>query len=889
MPENGEVKLAINGQEVTSAPGRLLIDVAEELDIFVPRFCYHPGLESVAACRMCLVEIEGAKRPLEPACTTYVADGMVVRTNSPTATLAQEGVLELLLINHPLDCPICDRGGECPLQDQALRFGPGSSRYMDSKRHFPKPIPISDLVMLDRERCVLCWRCVRFSEEIAGDPFIDLLDRGSMTQVNTAEGHPFDSHFSGNTIQVCPVGALTAAPYRFLSRPWDLEVAQSVCSFCSVGCPITVEVRGGEVLRAQALPNDSVNSFWNCDKGRFGHHYVSHRERLKAPLVRRNSSEGPRFEETSWQDALWIVVDRLKATIRDHGPHSVAMIGGSHSTNEDLYAAGRFFREVVGTPHLDARTYDQGFEYDRLDTGGIVGSSAVLDDLDRARAILWFGPDPKEELPVLYLRIRRAVSKGARLIVVHPRRISLSSLGIHLRAAPGAEAALIEALWKPQQMPGIEPKVLDSAREALGTKDSSGDATRSGVGSTGVGPVVVCVGQQFAGRPMTSALASLRSLVDSLPDARVLLCVPHANSQGAIDMGVYPGLSAGHRSVPAGMDTRAILAAAAEGSIEFLWIMGADVVSDFPDQALADAALASKAFVVVSELFPTDTARSADVLLPAEAFAEKEGSFTNLERRVQKVSPAVAAPGVARADWWMFADLASRMGRSWGWVSSADVAAEIAASVATHAGYSWEEINPPALPRPRQGTLPAANAWPLSWELRAVDATRRRGWVWPLDVAASGAASGSPTGRPPGMTGSATPREAAPASSPSLALERPSAGPLEASAGSEEFPLVLLASRALFDNGQMVSRSPDLRPVTPEPFVELHHEEAERRGLVDGQQVQVSSERGSIRLKLVISEDTPKGAAFMLFDQPGVRANLLMDSRAPESFVEVSA
>ncbi|MGH9196317.1 MAG: 2Fe-2S iron-sulfur cluster-binding protein, partial [Acidimicrobiia bacterium] len=221
------VKVTINGREIETAPGRLLIDVAEEQDIFVPRFCYHPGLDSVAACRMCLVQIEGSRRPLEPACVTRVADGMVVHTNSPIAKDAQEGVLELLLINHPLDCPICDRGGECPLQDQSLRFGPGKSRYQEEKRHYKKPIPISDLVMLDRERCVLCWRCVRFSEEVAGDPFIDLLDRGSLTQINTAEDSPFDSYFSGNTIQICPVGALTGSTYRFLSRPWDLKQAQS--------------------------------------------------------------------------------------------------------------------------------------------------------------------------------------------------------------------------------------------------------------------------------------------------------------------------------------------------------------------------------------------------------------------------------------------------------------------------------------------------------------------------------------------------------------------------------------------------------------------------------------------------------------------------------------
>lgn len=875
MPENGEVTLTINGREVSAASGRLLIDVAEEHEVFVPRFCYHPGLESVAACRMCLVEIEGSKRPLDPACVTYVADGMAVSTNSKVAVEAQEAVLEMLLINHPLDCPICDRGGECPLQDQALRFGPGSSRYIDEKRHFTKPIPISDLVMLDRERCVLCWRCVRFSEEIAGDPFIDLLDRGSQTQVNTAGGHPFDSYFSGNTIQICPVGALTAQPYRFLSRPWDLEVAQSVCSFCSVGCPITLEERGGEILRAQALPNESVNSFWNCDKGRFGHHYISHRERLKAPLVRRYEDSVPKYEEVSWEAALAQLAAKIEEVAREHGPDSVGFIGGSHATNEDLFAASRFFREVVRTPNLDFRTFDGGFEYQRL-SGGIVGSSASLDDLDEAKSILWFGPDPKEELPVLYLRLRRAAARGARLVVVHPRRISLSPLGIHLRSAPGTEARTIEALSDPDSQIGIDQKSMKAAREALSD-----------------GPVVVCAGQPFIGRSIPGALDALRTLVESLPEARLLLCVPNSNSQGAIDMGVFPTLQAGHRPVSPGMNTGQMLAAAREGRIKFLWIMGADVVSDFIDARLADEALASESFLVVSELFPTETARSADVILPAAALGEKEGSVTNLERRIQKIAPSVAAPGIARSDWWIFSDLAAHMGHRWDWASPADVAASIAKKVPSHAGFSWDKIEPPVLPRPRAGTRPGANAWPLSWELRAVDATRRKGLIWPAPHNESGATSAGPEeglarateGEDSKGTDLGALRKLGEEGSSRSLGQEPSDGSSEIT--SSEYPLMLLVARALYDNGQMVSRSPELAAVTPEPFVELHPDEAESRGVNEGQMVSVVSPRSSVRVKVKISVDTPPGAAFMLFDQPGVRANVLMELGKEANFVEV--
>lgn len=882
------MKITINGREVESAPGRLLIDLAEEHDIFIPRFCYHPALESVAACRMCLVEIEGGRRPLEPACTTPVADGMSVRTDSPIAREAQESVLEFLLINHPLDCPICDRGGECPLQDQTLRFGPGRSRYLEEKRHFEKPIPISNLVMLDRERCVLCWRCVRFCDEVSGDRFIDLLDRGSLTQVNIAD-RTFDSYFSGNTIQICPVGALTATSYRFLSRPWDLTSAPTTCSFCSVGCPISLEQRGGEVMRAQALPNEHVNSFWNCDKGRFGHRYVSHPERLEAPLIRHRLGGGKaEFVETSWDSALDIVAARIRAALEAHGPGAVGFIGGSHLTNEDLYAASRFFREVVGAPNLDFRTFDAGFPYDALARDGIAGSDAVLDDLDHAAAILWFGADPREELPVLYLRLRRAVARGARLIVAHPRRISLSGMGIDLRYPPGRAAGLMEALAGGDGDCGVDPALIGAAREAMDG-----------------GPVVVCAGQQFVGQTWGDALSALRSVIEAFGEVKVLLCVPNANSQGALDMGVWPTRGPGHVPVEkAGLDTGGMLRAASAGRLGFLWICGADLATDYPEAAVVEAALASDAFVVVSELFPTSTARSADVILPAASFAEKEGSFTNLERRIQKVNPAVPPPGIARADWQIFQDLTRRFGADWGWGSSADVAAEIAERVPTHAGFSWEALGEPAPALVRTTDAPAAGgawktifrsggseprpaegAWPLSWELRAVDATRRRGWVWGDDGSPEASGPGRALREPPPGVAQ---RAAAPVGPGESPRARPSAspGPSPAQTGSEAFPLLLLLGRILYDGGAMVTRSPELRNVTPEPFVELHPEESAARGLADGDEVTVASARGSVVVRLRVSEDTPSKAAFMPFDHPRVRANALVTG--PATFVEVS-
>ena len=320
------VTLAIDGKEVTVPKGTLIIRAAEQVGVEIPRFCDHPYLAPAGACRQCYVQIEGQPK-LATSCTVTVAPGMIVSTQntSDAARQAQVANLEFLLLNHPLDCPICDRGGECPLQDQALNFGPGRSRYREQKRHFRKPIPLSELVMLDRERCVLCWRCVRFCREVSGDKEIELLDRGSVSQINRGPAEPFDSYFSGNTIQICPVGALTSKPYRFLSRPWDLLSTATTCSFCAVGCPLSVERRGDEVLRAQALPNDAVNLFWNCDKGRYGHRYVSHADRLRTPLVRRRGTHGEAdtFDGRAAPAGDGVATGRLSsARPRSNGPAS---------------------------------------------------------------------------------------------------------------------------------------------------------------------------------------------------------------------------------------------------------------------------------------------------------------------------------------------------------------------------------------------------------------------------------------------------------------------------------------------------------------------------------------------------------------------------------------
>ncbi len=336
------VTFNLDGRVATARAGEFLIAAAERAGTFIPRFCYHPRMKPVGMCRMCLVEVSGPRgATLQPACYVTVSDGLEVVTTSPKVKKAQDAVLEFLLVNHPLDCPVCDKGGECPLQDQTLAYGPGESRFVEEKRHWAKPISVSELVLLDRERCIQCGRCVRFALEVAGEAQIDFLGRGDVVEVNIFEDHPFTSYFSGNTVQICPVGALTATPYRFTARPWDLDQVESTCTVCAFGCRAAVQASAGRVTRLLGIDSDPVNQSWLCDKGRFGYEAVNADERLTEPLVRKEGAAGDDEDElvpASWAEALGKVADAITRVRAERGPTSIAVLGGARLTNEDAYA-----------------------------------------------------------------------------------------------------------------------------------------------------------------------------------------------------------------------------------------------------------------------------------------------------------------------------------------------------------------------------------------------------------------------------------------------------------------------------------------------------------------------------------------------------------------------
>ncbi len=649
------VTVTIDGKEVQAPRGELLIKVAQEHGTYIPRFCYHERMKPVGMCRMCLVEVEGM-RGLQISCATPVVDGMVVNTQSDGVKTAQDGVLEFLLINHPLDCPVCDRGGECPLQDQTLAFGPGESRYVEEKRHFEKPIPISDLVLLDRERCIQCGRCTRFAAEVAGDPLIDFGGRGEDTEVITYPDEPFTSYFSGNVVQICPVGALTARPYRFKARPWDLEAIETSCQTCAVGCRGTLDSTSNRIVRLLGVDSEPVNQGWLCDKGRYGYEWVHSETRVRAPMMRK----GAELVETSWPEALDAAAASIRRVRDEHGSGAVAVLGGARSTNEDAYAWARLAKGVIGTDHVDAQLGDG------LPAEVVLGMSrATIADLDRAKAIVLLGADLKEELPVLSLRVRRAaVDLGVPLIEVGARDTGLSRYATTvLRHLPGANAEVVAKLVAALGGRKTRTKAIDELVDALADRE---------------GPIVVVLGRPSVAESADATVHAASLLAAAGPDVRFLSALRRGNIHGALDLGLTPGFLPGRVTLEAGrdlftgawgsvpdapgLDAAGILRAAADGSVKALVLLGCDPLADFPDRALAEAALSKVERIVCVGAFPDDGAARADVLLPPTVWGEQRGTMTNLEGRVARLGRKVTPEGTTMEPWRIAAELAARLG-----------------------------------------------------------------------------------------------------------------------------------------------------------------------------------------------------------------------------------
>ncbi len=677
------VSLTIDGTQISVSKGTLVIRAAELMGVQIPRFCDHPLLDPVGACRQCLVEVEGQRKPMA-SCTITCTPDMVVRTQhtSESADKAQHGVMELLLINHPLDCPVCDKGGECPLQNQAMSNGRPETRFEDVKRTFPKPINVSSQVLLDRERCVLCARCTRFSDQIAGDPFIELLERGAQQQVGIAPGEPFQSYFSGNTVQICPVGALTGAAYRFRARPFDLVSSPSVCEHCASGCAQRTDHRRGKVLRRLAGDDPEVNEEWNCDKGRWAFTYATVGDRITTPLVRDPDGS---MRPASWSEALGVAGAGLAAANGNAG----VLVGG-RVTAEDAYAYSKFARIVLNTNDIDFRARQHSAEEADFLAARVAGRpmTVTYSDLENASVVLLAGLEPEEEAPIVFLRLRKAVRKHAlQVMSIAPfatRGLTKLS-GALIRSGPGSEAAALD--------------------------DLAGNDLLNLPGS------VILVGERLATSPGALSAAARLAVATG---ARPAWVPRRAGERGALEAGALPNLLPGGRPVtdatarrqmaaawnvdelPAapGRDTTEILRAARDGALGALLIGGVEL-DDLPDPEAAIAAVDAAPFVVSLELRESAVTERADVVFPVAPVVEKAGSFINWEGRIRPFEPSLHTNAVP--DLRVLNFLADEIGVDLG-LRTAAAAAEEQARIGLGGGDRPESPRvEPSPPRPASG------------------------------------------------------------------------------------------------------------------------------------------------------------------------------------------
>ena len=880
------VEITVDGVPVAAEPGEMLIEACERNGTYIPRFCYHRRMSPVGMCRMCLVDVDTGRGPsLQPSCMVPVAPGMKVLTESEAAKKAQDGVLEFLLINHPLDCPVCDKGGECPLQDQTMAYGPGETRFVEEKRHFAKPVAISETVYLDRERCILCDRCTRFADEVAGDALIHFMGRGNLTEVNTFPDEPFASYFSGNTVQICPVGALTAKPYRFKARPWDLTETVSTAWVDSVGSRVAVQASRNRVLRVLGVDCDAVNWGWLSDKERFGFEALNSPERLGTPLIRDAvGDEGFEFRQGGWGEALGQVAEALAAA----APERVAVLGGARLTNESQYMWAKLAKGVIGTDNVDAQMGDG------LDPALVLGlPRATIDEACRpGGTVVLIGPDPKEELGTLYLRLRHAVvNDGVKLIEVVPRATGLSQLAAHsLRPAPGTTAQLAQALVLAVDPERPEPSSGDETADRASATESqaqTAEAVRAAATACGVavdqveeaaqalaaadGGVTVIVGRASLAEPAEAVEAAALELAE-LPSARFLSALRRGNVYGALHAGLAPGLLPGRIGPPdpgtdraealdhawptrpqtEGLDAHGVLEAAARGDVDVLVLLGADPLNDFPDRNLAYRGLRGAALVVSVDLFLNDSADlAANVVLAAAGPTERDGTFTNLESRISATSRKVTPPGTARPDWMIASELADRLNPGTGLESHEAIQAELAAVSKIH--QQLTEQAPEA--NSTEGTL-----------LPATGATNEAGG-WRRGQAAGGGRQ--PAGRTASVTGPASREE-------SLGEGAPAS-------------FKLIAARTMYDDGMMLRHCPSSRGLAPTATARVNPSELPRIGLADGTPVRVSSDCGHIEAVLAVDKAVPEGTLAVNWIAPGAPANTLLSVGEAVTLVRVDA
>jgi NADH-quinone oxidoreductase subunit G len=831
-----EVTIVIDGREVGATEGEMLHDAAKRGDVEIPVFCYEPKLgEPVGACRMCLVEIEGIPK-LQTSCSTPVRDGMVVHTRTEQVKHAQSAVVEFLLVNHPLDCPVCDKGGECPLQDITQGWGPGKSRMTDQKRHFEKPVELSPLVAIDRERCILCYRCVRFSQEVSEDSQLQLLERGDRTFVGTFDDRPYVDPFHGNITDLCPVGALTSYTYRFRARPWDIEQAGSVCTLCPSQCNVSFTVRDEQVKRVVARDNADVDDGWLCDRGRYGFEMFAAEERVDGPRLRGGAVE--------WSEAI----AKAGAALKAGGAETAAIVGDA--SNEEGYLVQRILREALGSPHVESRP-SGGPSRSTLLSLAQPDISARVRDIDEADAILLIGSDPLHSSPILDLRIRKAMRRsGAKLALATDRPTTLDGGAEAVaRYAPGGATAFLAELSTSLR--------LDSES---GGASSVADVLKDGE------RIVVIWGERIA-REGEEAVGSLLDVAAALDlagkDGSGLLEIPDVtNARGLREAGCLPdagpGLTEpsftlspheGQNVSLAGEGTEEIREALESGELKSLLLFGVDPLRDFPDTAAWQRALAAADHVIAFSTFENATTKLADVVFPLETHAEKDGTVTHPDGRLQRVRPSASRPGDIRPNWGVLAELSLALGHDTGVSSQPSALAALTEAVPFYEGIDDAEIAGRGVrwqDRPAAASLPASDS--------------------AVPERASGAGS-------PG-----TPRDSGPGD------PVPGAHPASSDPGS----LVLGTYRDLWA-GPITELNPPLKFLQPQQRVELSLSDAERLGLSNGDTVRVGQNGSAVEASVQIRERIEPGVCFLIEGTAEDNANGLLNGSPVSVTIEKAA
>ena len=814
------VNLTIDGVQVTVPEGTLIVNAAKQAGIDIPVFCYHPKMEPVGMCRMCLVEIgrpvidratgeaqreaDGSLKisfgpKLETACTTPVSEGMVVLGTSEKARLGREDILEFLLTSHPLDCPICDKGGECPLQNLTLRFGPGESRYLyDEKMHLAKNVPLGDLIYLDRERCIQCGRCVRFQNEIVDDPVIGFYNRGRSLEITTFSEPGFDSYFSGNTTDICPVGALTTADFRFRARPWELNNAASLCTQCPVGCNTTLNTRreavsGGKYVVKRVMPrqNEQVNEIWLCDKGRFGYHYAQHAERLEQPLIRKNGS----LTQASWDEALDLIASRMR-----QANQGLLTLAGGRLSNEDLFNLKQLTNALQGKAAL----------YSHMAGGDLtaqvgLGAGSNFSALGPGSVILVVACDLEEEAPIWWLRVKQAADRGATVIVANPRFTKLERVAkFSLRYPYGNEASLVLAMLN--SLSAKRPDLPESARNLLRDENVKAAAQAFAESENGI----VIFGSEGASYPSSQALGQacanllLATGHTGKPNNGLLGVWPRANDQGAWDMGFQPEADLSQ----------------ALGAARLLYIVAADPAGD--DPSLVGALQAE--FTVVQDLFLTQTGMLADVVLPVQSYIERQGSFTSGERRVQRYYPAIPERPGSLPDYAVTAAIGKRLEIDLEDRSASRVMDRIAAQVPAYAGINYIRL------AEVQEQWPVVGRGDLYYGGTTYENKQGLGvQLVPL----------AQTGQPVSL-GWVQP--------PEFSL------PESASEGLVGVPVTVL-----YDRGTTLLPSKLLHPRMPAPYVCMNPEDARKMKLKPGDMVEVAAGNRHVLVTARVDETVPQG------------------------------